>query len=197
MCAIDYCCWVLLGLVWVTPMMPLNSHVTCSCIFHHTIFSYLLWTCVSFCFLSPSLSDRLHYGTQTAQIYSDSKPSSRFQVFFFFYSSRTLSYSIPWWEGQDRLPWEIPGPWRSSETPGHSTKFLQHYATQCHSDSGMGISLWETHALPHRVYSGVLLQLTQHRYLCVLVCFYIQRYTYRSYSGSYIRGATRPWGSAS
>ena len=53
--------------------------------------------------LSFSLSDRLHYGTQTMQIYSGSEPSSRFRFFFFFYSSRTLSYLVPWWEGQDGL----------------------------------------------------------------------------------------------
>ena len=48
------------------------------------------------CFLlSFSLSDRLHYGTQTMQIYSGSEPSSRFRFFFFFYSSRTLSYLVP------------------------------------------------------------------------------------------------------
>ena len=40
----------------------------------HTFFSYLLWTCVSFC--SLSLFDRLRYGAQIAQIHSGSKTSS-------------------------------------------------------------------------------------------------------------------------
>ena len=44
--------------------------------------------------LSFSLSDRLHYGTQTVQIYSGSEPSSRFRFIFFFYSSCTLSYLV-------------------------------------------------------------------------------------------------------
>ena len=113
--------------------------------------------------LSLFLSDRLRHGTQTAQIHSDLEPSSRFRVIFFFYSSSTLSYSVPWWEGQDRLLWELLGPWRSSRTPSHSIEFLRHYATQCHSDSRMGISLWGTCVLSCHVYSGVLLQHTRHR----------------------------------
>ena len=40
------------------------------------------------------------------------------------------------------------------------------------------------------VHSGVLLQHACYRYLCASVCYDIQRYTYRSYFKSYIRGTT-------
>ena len=54
MCVIVYCCWVLLGLGWVLPIMLLILHVTCSCI--RSFFSFLFWTCVVFFVLSLSLS---------------------------------------------------------------------------------------------------------------------------------------------
>ena len=142
--------------------------------FIHTFFSFFLfWTCVSILSFSLSFSDRLRHGTQTGHIYSSSEPSLRFKVIFFFYSSYTLSYSIPWWEGQDELHWELPSLWCSSETPNHSIGFLWHYATRCHSNSRMGISLWETRVLSCCVYSGVLVQHTWNRYLCASVCIYI------------------------
>ena len=146
MYVIDFLLWVLIGLDWVLPMILLISHVTCTCILH----TYVLFLTLNmhlhsvlslFLSLSPSLLDRLrHHGTQTAQIYSSSN-SSWFQVIFFFFSSRTLSYSVPWWEGQDEPLWELPGLWRSTGMPGHSVGFLRHYTTRCHSNSGMGISL--------------------------------------------------------
>ena len=44
---------MLLGLDWVLPMMLLNSHVTCSCIFH----AYVLFlSTLNMCFLLFSLS---------------------------------------------------------------------------------------------------------------------------------------------
>ena len=47
------------------------------------------------------------------------------------------------------------------------------------------------------VYTGILLQHTQHRYLCTLVCHDISRYTYHSYPRSYIWGTTCSEGIAS
>ena len=184
--------WVLIGLDWVFPMMLL---IFARHMFMQTFFLFfpIRSICrVSFYSLSLSLLDRLCYGTQTAQIYSISKPSSRFRVIFFFYSSHTLSFSVPWWEGQDGFLWELPSLWSSSRTLGHSVRFLRHYTTRCHLDLGMGISLWETRVLSCCVYSGVLVQHTWNRYLCASVCIYIQRYTYHSYSGSYIWGTTHP-----
>ena len=195
-CILDVCLlfWVLIGLHWVLPMMPLISHVTCSCIFHAYILFFilnmLLHSILSLS-LSLSLSNRLRHDTQTAQIYSD-LDFLWFRVIFFFYSSRTLSYLVPWWEGQVGLLRELPGPWRSSGTPGNSVEFHRHSSLQSHLDSRLGISTWETHEMSHRVYSGVLLQHARHRYCCASICYYIQRYTYRSYSKSYIRGTTHP-----
>ena len=180
--------WVLIGLDCVFSHDSFSfctSHV--HSFFMHMFFLFfpiLSMCCVMFC--SLSLLDRLHYGTQIAQIYSGSEPSSRFRVILFVSSSHTLSYSVLWWEGQGELLWELLGSWHSSRMPGHFAGFFQHYITRCNSDSGMGISLWETRALSRRVYSGVLLQHTRHRYLYALICFYTQRYTYRSYSRCYI-----------
>ena len=194
---LDVCDWLLLlsavrfGLGDPHDALKLSCHMFMhfSCI-HSFLYTEHAFTLCSFSF-SLSLS-QIDCVTQIAQIYSGSKPSSRFRVIIFFYSSRTLSYLVPWWEGQDGLLWELPGSWRSSGTPGSSVGFLWHYATRCHLDSGMGISLWETRSLSHRVYTGVLLRHTRHRYLCASVCYVIQRYTYNSYLESCYRGTTSP-----
>ena len=45
-------CYVLVGLNWAEPMMHLNLHVTCSCIFMHTYLQYfILWYIVVGAFL--------------------------------------------------------------------------------------------------------------------------------------------------
>ena len=63
-----YTCWtacVLLGLDWAEPMMFFTLHVTCSCIFMHTFFTFsiflYIWTVWSFsdCLFLPFLSFRL------------------------------------------------------------------------------------------------------------------------------------------
>ena len=56
MYVIDYCCWVLIGLDWVLPMVFLISHVTCSCI--RTLLSSELVS--TFC--SSSFSFVYHHG---------------------------------------------------------------------------------------------------------------------------------------
>ena len=91
---------------------------------------------------------------------------------------------------------ELLETWRSSGEPGYFVESCRHSTTRCHSNSGMGIFMWETRAVSHHVYAGVLLQYTRHRYLCTSVCHYILRYTHRSYPESYIRGTTRFKGSA-
>ena len=105
-----------------------------------------------------------------------------------FWSSCSLSYLVPWWEGQDGLLWELPKPWCSFVTPGHSVGLLRHYFTRSHLDLGMGVPLWETREVSDRVHSRVLLQHAWHWYLCTLLCYHIPRYMYRSYSKSYIWG---------
>ena len=132
------------------------------------------------------------YGTQTEEIHSGLEPSSWFWVILFCSSSYSISHPILWWKGQDGLLWELPRPWCSSETPGYSIRFCQHSSTRSHSNLRLWISTWETHEVSYHVYLGVLLQHTWHRYCCALVCYYIQRYTYCSYSASYIRGTTCP-----
>ena len=139
--------------------VPHNAFIfTCHMYMHPSCIRSFLYTerAFTFCSFSLSLLDRLCHGIQTAQIYSSSE-SSWFRVIFFFYSSRTLLYLVPWWEGLEGLLWELPGSWHSSGTPGHSVGFLRHNATWSHSNSGMGISLWETRVLSRRVYTGVLL----------------------------------------
>ena len=86
---------------------------SCHMFMHLSCIRSFLYTerAFTFCSFSLSLLDRLCHGIQTAQIYSSSE-SSWFRVIFFFYSSHTLLYSIPWCEGLDGLLWELPGPWR-------------------------------------------------------------------------------------
>ena len=155
----------------------------------------LFLSTLKMCFFLFSLSlflDRLHYGIQTEKIHSGSEPSLRFQVILFISSVCSISYLVPWWEGQEGLLWELPGSWRSSKMPVHSIGFLWHNATQCHSNSRMGISMWETLPLSRRVYTGVLLQHTWHRHLCASVRYMIQRYVYSGYPRSCCRGTTCP-----
>ena len=65
-CIIDLCAWlsllwVLIGLVWVSPIRSLFLHVMCSCI--RSFPSFLFWTCIvfySFFFISLSLSHRTY-----------------------------------------------------------------------------------------------------------------------------------------
>ena len=163
------------------------SHV--HALFMHTYFSFslfMVWDYVSVLsslFLSLSLIEPL-YGTQIEKIHSGSEPSSRFRVILFISSFYFISHPIPWWEGQDRLLWDL--------MPSHFVGFLQHYATRCHSNSRMGISMWKTRALSCSVYTGVLLQHTRHRYLCASVCYAIPRYTYSSYPESCCRVTMSP-----
>ena len=116
--------------------------------FKHMFFlSFLFWTCVLFS-LSLSLSDRLLYGTQTMQIHSGSEPSSWFRIILF----RSISYPVLWWEVQDGLLWEFSGPWCSSGMLGHPIGFLWHCSTRSHSDSWMGVPLWEVREVSGRVH---------------------------------------------
>ena len=160
-----------------------------------SIFPILNLYCVLFFLLYLSLSLDLSlswiepiYGTQIEKIHSASESWSRFWVIFFCSSYYSLSHPVPWWEGQDGLLWELPRSWRSFGTLGNFVRFCRHSSFRSHSNLELGISTWETHEVSRCVYLGVLLQHTWHRYRCASVCYHIQRYTYCSYSGSYIRG---------
>ena len=74
---------------------------------------------------------------------------------------------------------------------------LWYYSTQCHSHSGMRISMWDTLEVSYRDNTGVPLQYAWYQYLCNSVCYDSQRYTYCSHFGSCIRDTTCPAGSAS
>ena len=166
-------------------------HFLCICLFLSSLFFVIWLWCVLFSLsLSLSLSDKLRYGTQSMQIHSSSKSSSRFWVFFFWSSRSPPPCSVLWWEGPKGLLRELPETWHSFGTPGYPVELCRHSSPFYHSNSGLGISSWEILEVSCHVYIGVLLQYTQRQYLCTLVCYYIQRYTYNSYSGSYIRGTT-------
>ena len=139
---LDVCDWLLLLSAARFGLGDPHDALKFSChMFMHfsCIHSFLIYSEHVFPFVL-SFSDKLCYGTQTTQIYSSSEPSSWFRVILFFYSSRPLSYLVPWWEGPDELLWELPGSWRSSRTPGHSVKFLRHFSPRSHSDSRLAIS---------------------------------------------------------
>ena len=108
--------------------------------------------------LSFSLSDRPHHGTQSAQIHSNSESSSRFQVFFFLILLAPPPHSVLGWEGPKGLLGELLEMWRSFETPGYPVEFCRQSSSCCHSNSGLGISTWETLEVSYRVYTRVLLK---------------------------------------
>ena len=144
-----------------------------SCIRYFFSFHLFVSGCDMF-FLSPFLS------------FSE---SSWFRVYFFwsYLSSPDL---IPWWEGPKGLLRELSKTWRSSWAPCYSVRFFWHSSPCSRSDSGLGISTWESFEVSYHVYTGVLLQYTQYWYLCTSVCHYNSRYTYRSYPKSYTWGTT-------
>ena len=102
-----------------------------------------------------------------------------------------------WWECPKGLSRELSKMWRSTKAPYCSVRLFWHSSPYRHSNSGLGISLWETFEVSHRVYTGLLLQYTQYWYLCTSICHNIQRCTYRNYPGTYIRGTTCSEGNAS
>ena len=55
------------------------------------------------------------------------------------------------------LPWELSEMGCSSRAPCHFIGLFQHSSTLCHSNLGMGISLWDTLEVPYHVYTWVLL----------------------------------------
>ena len=87
--------------------------------------------------------------------------------------------------------------WCSFRRPYDSIGLFQYCSTHCHSQLGMGISMWDTGELSHHDHIGVLLQHARFRYLYTTVCYADSRYTYRSHSKSCFRDTTHSMGSAS
>ena len=142
---------------------------------------------VLFC-LSPSPSvSRIVYAWYPSARSLRLRTLSLWGIFFWSYSS---SCSVPWWEGPKGLLGELLQTWCSIGAPRDSIRFFRYYYTHCHSQSGMGISIWDTRELSHRDHSGFLLQHAQFRYLYTSVCYAHSRYMYRSHAGHCFRDTT-------
>ena len=177
MCVIDYCCWVLLGLDWVTPMMLFNSHVTCSCIFHaYVLFLYTLNKCFFLFFLSFSLSLFL------SRIDCVVAPKQR--------------KSIPTWN-------PLQGFGSSSSIPSHiwfcdekaKTNFFENFQDSgVHSERQVILLDFFDITLPDVIWTrgGNPYVRNLCVVLCASVCYVIPRYTYSSYPGSCCWGTTSP-----
>ena len=134
------------------------------------------------------------HGTQ-AQIRFILEPSSFWGIFLWSYSS---SHSVPWWEGPLGLLGELLQIWHLFETSRDSIGLFRYYSTHCHSQSGMGISIWDIRKLSHRAHIGVLLQYAWFQYLYTSICYASSRYTYCSHSRYYFQDTTHfvgfaPW----
>ena len=170
-----FICWKLcidrFGLGWTHDRI-FFLHITCSCIFFmHTypffsIFWYYFFM-VLFC-LSPSLLNSL-------RMTPNRKSASSWNTLH----SETSSF--------DPTPLQ---PWYSFGMPRGSIRFFRYCFTHCHSQSGMGISMWDTREMSHCDHSGVLLQHARFRYLYTSVCYVGSRYTYCSHSRYYFRNTT-------
>ena len=160
--------------------------------FIHMFFSYLLWTCVSFYSFLRSLLNR------TSLWHPNRRNPLRLGTFIMVLSHPFLLFLL-FHLTSDSV---MKRPRRTSLRTSKAVvfirntrllvRFCQHSSTRSHSNLRLWISTWETHEVSYHVYLGVLLQHTWHRYCCALVCYCIQRYTYCSYSASYIRGTTCP-----
>ena len=86
--------------------------------------------------------------------------------------------------------------WRTSPNVAFIQNAAWFYRTffillyPCHSQSRMGIPIWDTRELSHHDHIGVLLQYAWFRYLYTSDCYAGLRYTYCSHSRAHFRDTT-------
>ena len=74
--------------------------------------------------------------------------------------------------------------WHSFETPQYPIGLLKYWSTDCHSQEGMGVSLWDPSELSLHDHTGVLLQYAWIRLFHTLFPYYCSRYLYSSHFGA-------------
>ena len=173
---------------WVEPMMHFFFHIICSCKFNAYVpFLFPLCTLLWLCFLSLSWIDCVWHPNANLLRSGTLFVLGHFLLLIlpfllFIFGSimkRPISTSLRT-SLNVAFIWSVM--WFCQTFP---TLFSQSY-----SHSGMGISWWDTFEVSYYVHIGVLFQHARYRYLCASVCHDIQRYTYRSYSKSYIWDTT-------
>ena len=182
MCAISLCA-SRIGLGWAHDVLTL--HVTCSCIFYAFVrlftYSYyceLFWDFSNCFFFSLSLllvtlvvsmapkrksTPARNPFHSSASSSSDHAPLS-LSVSVMMMPTRHLRKTF-----LERL---------SFGTPSHFGSFCWHLPSHCHSQSRMGVSLWQARHLSSRVDSGVLLQHAWDWLLRTLFHYSCPRYFY-------------------
>ena len=147
--------------------MNFSLHVTCSCIVHAYIpfLSHICCVdCVCVCVsLSHSLSLSLSLFLSLSRIFCAWHPSSKLHPETLFISEHHLLILLLFLSSSMmRRP--IRTSWRTSPNmafigmPRDSIELFRYCSTHYHSQSGLGISMWDTRELSLCDHTGVLLQ---------------------------------------
>ena len=193
-------CCVLLGLDWAEPMMFLSLHVTCSCIFHAYVPSFifiLMLICVGD-FLHVSLS--LSFFQFVALWHLNENPLCLRTLFVLAYLLLLTPLLLMY--GSMMIK-----PVKTFQRTSHNEAFIRNAKSFYWIFSILTFPLsftvkvrshvWHPGHLSLCDHTGVLLQHKWIWYFSTSFCHSHLRYAHCSYSGSHIRGTTRTKGNAS
>ena len=185
-----------IGLGWAHDEFFFTRHMLmhCSCI-HTFSFSYLLcWLCFSLSLsLSLSLSRILYTWHPSAKLLH---PETLFisehhlLILLLFLSGSMMRRPI-------RTSRRTSPNMAFIGTPRDSIELFQYCSTHYHSQSGLGISMWDTRELSLCDHIGVLLHYAWFWFFCASVYYLCSRYTWSSHFGAYLWCATCSEGIAS
>ena len=149
-------------------MMQFLLHVTCSCILHAYVFLFtysyyceLFWDFSDCLFLSPSLSLLLFLFTLVISIAPKCKSTPARNPLRSRASSSSDSTPLSLWFRDDdahKAFSENFSRWGVFGTPSHFSGLHRHWPSHCHSQSGMGVTVWCLGHLSFHAYPRVLLQ---------------------------------------
>ena len=186
---------VLVGLDWTKPMMFLSLHVTCSCIFHAYVPSFifiLILICVG-AFLRVSFSLSFFWLVTLWHLNENPlRPRILFilgYLLLHFLNPLLLTYSSV----------KIK-PVRTFQRTFNNKAFIRKAKSFYRIfpiQSRLGVTMWHLDHLSLCDHTGVLLQHARIRYFSTSFCHSCLRYAHCSYSRSYIRGTTCTESSAS
>ena len=160
---LNYLCAGRIGLDWAHDAISFAYHMFMHSPCIHTLFSiYLLYLNCFGTFLIVSLSLPLFLFTLVVSMAPKRKstPSQnplRFGGIVFFWSYSSLS-SVSWWECPKGLLGELFSTRCSFGKLSHFRELCRHWPSHCHSQSGIGVTMWRLGHLSIPADSGVLLQ---------------------------------------
>ena len=168
---------VLVGLDCAEPMMFLSLHVTCSCIFHlyvpSFIFIVILIYAGAFLHVSLSLSLSLLLSVSRSMAPKRKSTSSQNPLLFwgiFFFWHHSFSCTVQWRQSTKGLFKELLMTRHSFRTPSHSIRLFRYWPSHYHLHLGLGVIVWHLGHLCLCDHIGVSLQHARIRYFSTSVC---------------------------